>query len=319
MFKTRICELLNIEYPILQGGMAWVATAELASAVSEAGGLGIIGAGNMSGEMLREEIRKARSLTDRPFGVNIMLLSEYVEEQMKVVLEERPAVITTGAGNPGAYIPPLKEKGIKIIPVVASVALAMRLERIGVDALIAEGNESGGHIGELSTMALVPQVVDAVSIPVIAAGGIADGRGFVAALALGAEGVQMGTRFVCSEECTVHPAYKQAIVKAKDRDTVITGRPTGHPVRCLRNKLTRQFEELEARCAPPEELEELGKGKLRAAAVEGDVEYGSVMAGEISGLIKDIKPVKEILEGIIREAEEILRSLEKRFLDGEDG
>lgn len=318
MFKTKICELLNIEYPILQGGMAWVATAELASAVSEAGGLGIIGAGNMPKEILRAEIRKARSLTDKPFGVNIMLLSDYVKEQMEVVLEEGPAVITTGAGNPGPYIPALKEKEIKVIPVVASVALATRLERIGVDALIAEGNESGGHVGDLSTMVLVPQVVDAVSLPVIAAGGIADGRGFLAAIALGAEGVQMGTRFVCSEECTVHPAYKQAIIKARDRDTVVTGHPTGHPVRCLRNKLTRRFEELEAHCAPIDELEELGKGKLRAAAVEGDVEYGSLMAGEISGLIKDIKPVRRIIEDIIQEAEELLRLLGTRFLEREN-
>jgi enoyl-[acyl-carrier protein] reductase II len=293
--------------------MAWVATAELAAAVSEAGGLGIIGAGGMPGEILREEIRKARSLTDKPFGVNIMLMSEFVEEQMKVVLEERPAVITTGAGNPGVYIPHLKSAGIKVIPVVASVSLAIRLERIGVDALIAEGSESGGHIGEISTFALVPQVVDAVSLPVIAAGGIADGRGFLAAFALGAEGVQMGTRFVCSTECTVHPAYKEAIIKAKDRDTVVTGRPTGHPVRCIRNKLTRKFEELEARCAPPEELEELGRGRLRAAAVDGDVEYGSVMAGEISGLIKDIKPVKQIIQDIIKEAEELLANLFKRY------
>ena len=313
MFKTRVCELLGIEYPILQGGMAWVATAELAAAVSEAGGLGIIGAGGMPGEILREEIRKARSLTDKPFGVNIMLMSEFVEEQMKVVLEERPAVITTGAGNPGVYIPHLKSAGIKVIPVVASVSLAIRLERIGVDALIAEGSESGGHIGEISTFALVPQVVDAVSLPVIAAGGIADGRGFLAAFALGAEGVQMGTRFVCSTECTVHPAYKEAIIKARDRDTVVTGRPTGHPVRCIRNKLTRKFEELEARCAPPEELEELGRGRLRAAAVDGDVEYGSVMAGEISGLIKDIKPVKQIIQDIIKEAEELLANLFKKY------
>ncbi len=316
MFKTRVCDLLGIEYPILQGGMAWVATAELAAAVSEAGGLGIIGAGGMPGEILKEEIKKTRSLTSKPFGVNIMLMSEYVEEQMRVVLEERPAVITTGAGNPGTYIPALKSAGIKVVPVVASVALAVRLERIGVDALIAEGGESGGHIGELSTMALLPQVVDAVSIPVIAAGGIADGRGFLAALALGAEGVQMGTRFVCSEECTVHPAYKEAIIKARDRDTVVTGRSTGHPVRCLRNKLTRKFEELEARCAPPEELEELGRGRLRAAAVEGDVEYGSVMAGEVSGLIKDIKPVRKIIEDILREAKETLISLNQRYLGG---
>ncbi|MBC7329414.1 enoyl-[acyl-carrier-protein] reductase FabK [bacterium] len=313
MFRTRVCELLGIEYPILQGGMAWVATAELAAAVSEAGGLGIIGAGGMPGEILREEIRKARSLTNKPFGVNIMLMSEFVEEQMKVILEERPAVITTGAGNPGVYIPDLKSAGIKVIPVVASVALAIRLERIGVDALIAEGSESGGHIGEVSTFALLPQVVDAVSLPVIAAGGIADGRGFLAAFALGAEGVQMGTRFVCSTECTVHPAYKEAIIKARDRDTVVTGRPTGHPVRCIRNKLTRKFEELESRCAPPEELEELGRGRLRAAAVDGDVEYGSVMAGEISGLIKDIKPVKQIIQDIITEAEELLANLYKKY------
>jgi enoyl-[acyl-carrier protein] reductase II len=313
MFKTRVCELLDIEYPILQGGMAWVATAELAAAVSEAGGLGIIGAGGMPAEILREEIRKARSLTGKPFGVNIMLMSEFVEEQMRVVLEEKPAVITTGAGNPGVYIPDLKSAGIKVIPVVASVSLAIRLERIGVDALIAEGSESGGHIGEVSTFALVPQVVDAVSLPVIAAGGIADGKGFLAAFALGAEGVQMGTRFVCSTECTVHPAYKEAIIKARDRDTVVTGRPTGHPVRCLRNKLTRKFEELEARCAPAEELEELGRGRLRAAAVEGDVEYGSVMAGEISGLIKDIKPVKKIIEDIMKEAKELLANLNSKY------
>jgi len=313
MFKTRVCELLDIEYPILQGGMAWVATAELAAAVSEAGGLGIIGAGGMPAEILREEIRKACFLTGKPFGVNIMLMSEFVEEQMRVVLEEKPAVITTGAGNPGVYIPDLKSAGIKVIPVVASVSLAIRLERIGVDALIAEGSESGGHIGEVSTFVLVPQVVNAVSLPVIAAGGIADGRGFLAAFALGAEGVQMGTRFVCSTECTVHPAYKEAIIKARDRDTVVTGRPTGHPVRCLRNKLTRKFEELEARCAPAEELEELGRGRLRAAAVEGDVEYGSVMAGEISGLIKDIKPVKKIIEDIMKEAKELLANLNSKY------
>ncbi len=319
MFRTRICELLNIRYPILQGGMAWVATAELASAVSEAGGLGIIGAGNMPPDALREEIRKARALTQKPFGVNIMLMSEYVEEQIAVVLEEKPAVVTTGAGNPAPYLPALKEAGIKVIPVVASTALAIRMERAGVDALIAEGKESGGHIGELTTFVLVPQVVDAVSIPVIAAGGIADGRGFLAALALGAEGVQMGTRFVASEECTVHPAYKQAIVNAKDRDTVVTGRPTGHPVRCLRNKLTRMFEELERKGASVEELEELGKGKLRAAAVEGDVEYGSVMAGQISGLIRDIKPVRKIIEDILSEAEALLRRLAGIYLrEGEE-
>ncbi|MGB9809573.1 MAG: enoyl-[acyl-carrier-protein] reductase FabK, partial [Caldanaerobacter sp.] len=298
MFKTKITELLDIEYPILQGGMAWVATAELAAAVSNAGGLGIIGAGNAPGSFVREQIKKAKELTDKPFGVNVMLLSPFVDEVMEVILEEGVKVITTGAGNPGKYIPKLKERGIKVIPVVASVALAKRMEDIGADAVVAEGMESGGHIGELTTFALVPQVVDAVSIPVIAAGGIADGRGFAAALCLGASGVQMGTRFVCSTECTAHPRYKEYIIKAKDRDTVVTGRSTGHPVRVLRNRLSREFEKLEQMGASKEELEKLGEGKLKAAVVDGDVEYGSVMAGQIAGLIKDIKPVKEIIEDI---------------------
>ncbi|ADD02544.1 enoyl-(acyl-carrier-protein) reductase II [Thermoanaerobacter mathranii subsp. mathranii str. A3] len=311
MFKTEIVEMLNIKYPIFQGGMAWVATAELAAAVSNAGGLGIIGAGNAPASFVREQIRKARELTDKPFGVNVMLLSPFVDEVMEVILEEKIDVITTGAGNPGKYIPRLKERGIKVIPVVPSVALAKRMEDIGVDAVIAEGTESGGHIGELTTLALVPQVVDAVKIPVIAAGGIADGRGLAAAFCLGASGVQIGTRFVCSTECTAHPRYKEYILKAKDRDAVVTGRSTGHPVRSLKNKLTREFEKLEQMGASKEQLEKLGEGKLRAAVVDGDVEYGSVMAGQIAGLINDIKPVKEIIEDIMKQASEVIGNLYK--------
>lgn len=308
MFHTEICDLLGIKYPIIQGGMAWVATAELAAAVSNAGGLGIIGAGNMPPERLREEIFKVKQLTNKPYGVNVYFMSPFVDEVIKVVIEEKVPVITTGAGNPGKYIDSLKRAGIKVIPVVASVALAKRLEGIGVDAVIAEGMECGGHIGEITTMALLPQIVDAVKIPVIAAGGIADGRGFLASLIMGAKGVQMGTRFICSEECKVHDNYKRAIIEAKDRSTVVTGRPTGHPVRVLKNKLSREFEILEQKCAPIEDYEALGTGKLKAA-VEGDIEYGSLMAGQISGLIKDVKPVKKIIEDIISEADEIVKSI----------
>ncbi|WP_213951255.1 MULTISPECIES: enoyl-[acyl-carrier-protein] reductase FabK [Tepidanaerobacter] len=310
MFNTRICELLNIKYPIIQGGMAWVATAELAAAVSNAGGLGIIGAGSAPAEVVKGEIKKAKALTDKPFGVNVYFMSPFVDEIMNLVIEENVQVITTGAGNPGKYIPRLKEAGIKVMPVVSSVALARRLEKTGVDALVVEGMECGGHIGDLTTMVSVPQVVDAVSIPVIAAGGIADARGFVAALALGAEGVQMGTRFVCSTECTAHPKFKEAIVKAKDRSTTVTGKTTGHPVRVLKNKLTNRFEEMERNLAPVEELEELGSGKLRLAVVEGDVENGSVMAGQIAGLISDIKPVAEIIQEIITNAEKLIKKLQ---------
>lgn len=309
MFHTELCDLLGIKYPIIQGGMAWVATAELAAAVSNAGGLGIIGAGNAPSNAVRAQIRKAKALTDKPFGVNVYFMSPYVDDVMDVVIEERVAVVTTGAGNPGKYIPRLKEAGIKVIPVIASVALAQRLEKIGVDALIAEGMECGGHIGELTTMALVPQVVDAVKIPVIAAGGIADGRGFIAALSLGAKGVQMGTRFVCAKECTVHNNYKTAIINAKDRSTVVTGRPTGHPVRVLKNKLTRQFELLEKNGADLKDIEALGVGRLRAAAVEGDVENGSVMAGQIAGLIGDIKPAADIINDIVNEAKALLNKM----------
>lgn len=300
MFENNpICKMLGIEYPIFQGGMAWIGTAELASAVSNAGGLGIIGAGHMPPDVLRAEIQKCKSWTKKPFGVNIMLMSPFVKEVMQVVLEERISVITTGAGNPGEYVPALKEIGSKVIPVVASVALAKRLVRGGVDALIAEGTESGGHIGEITTMALVPQVVDAVDVPVIAAGGIADSRGMAAAFALGANAVQMGSRFVVSEECIAHPNYKEMVLKAKDRSTVVTGRSLGHPARVIHNKLTRKYEEMEAAGASKEALEELGVGSLHRATHDGDVQNGSVMIGEISGMLSDIKPVKKIIEDIV--------------------
>jgi enoyl-[acyl-carrier protein] reductase II len=309
LLNSNLCRLLNIEYPILQGGMAWVATAELAAAVSNAGGLGVIGAGQMPADPLRTEIRKAKQLTDKPFGVNIMLRSPFVKDVMQVVLDERVPVITTGAGNPAEYIPALKEIGSKVIPVVASVALARRLERVGVDAIIAEGMESGGHVGEITTMALVPQVVDAVSLPVIAAGGIGDARGVVAAFALGAQGVQIGTRFVASEECIVHPKYKEIILKAKDRSTVVTGVSTGHPVRVIDNKLAREFSEMEKRGAPPEELDRIGAGRFKAAARDGDVEYGSVMVGQVAGMVNCVKPVDQIIKEILEEIPKIVAGI----------
>ncbi len=316
--KSRVCKILGIEYPIIQGGMAWVSTAELAAAVSNAGGLGVIGAGSMPAEILREEIRKARKLTEKPFGVNLMLLQPHIEELFQVVIEEEVPVVTTGAGNPGPFIPSLKEKGIKVLPVIPSVALAKRVEKQGADMVIAEGTEAGGHVGSLTTMVLVPQVVDAVEIPVIAAGGIADGRGFLAALSLGAEGVQMGTRFVCSVECTVHPNYKEALVKAGDRATVVTGQSIGAPVRVIKNKLTRIYEEWERDFLDgkktKEEIEELGVGRLRLAAREGNVEEGSVMAGQIAGLIKDIKPVKEIIEDILEEFQRAIKKVGGKIL-----
>jgi len=300
MFEANpICKMLNIKYPIFQGGMAWIGTAELASAVSNAGGLGIIGAGHMPPDILRAEIQKTKQRTDKPFGVNIMLMSPFVKEVMQVVVDERVPVVTTGAGNPAEYLPALKEIGTKVIPVVASVALAKRLVRSGVDAVIAEGTESGGHIGDITTMALVPQVVDAVDVPVIAAGGIGDSRGIAAAIALGASGVQMGSRFVVSEECIAHENYKNLVLKAKDRSTVVTGRSTGHPVRVISNKMTREYAEMEARQASVEELEKFGAGRLNLATHKGDVENGSVMIGQISGMFDDIKPVAKIIEDLV--------------------
>jgi len=310
MIRTSLCDLLGIEYPILQGGMAWVATAELAAAVSEAGGLGLIGAGHAPADWVQGEIRKIKAVTKKPFGVNVMLMSPFAKEVIEVVIEEKVPVVTTGAGNPGAFMGALKEAGCKVIPVVASVALAKRMAKVGADAFIAEGMESGGHVGELTTMALVPQIVDNVNIPVIAAGGIYDGRGLVAALALGAVGVQMGTRFMCASECTVHPSVKEAILKAKDRDTVVTGRSTGHPVRCIRNKFTRQLEEMEAQCAPPEEIEKLGVGRMRACMVDGDIQNGSLMAGQVAGMVNKIEPARDIILDIMNGAAKVLGSLE---------
>ena len=311
--ENAICKMLGLKYPIFQGGMAWLGTAELASAVSEAGGLGIIGAGHMPPDVLRAEIQKVKKATKKPFGVNIMLMSPFVKEVMQLMLDERVPVVTTGAGNPGEYIPSLKEIGTKVIPVVASVALAKRLARTGVDAVIAEGMESGGHIGELTTMALVPQVVDAVDVPVIAAGGIGDSRGVCAAFALGAQAVQMGTRFVMSEECIAHENYKNLVLKARDRSTVVTGRSTGHPTRVLQNKLTRIYLEKEAAGASAEELEKLSLGTLRMASREGDVEMGSVMIGQISGMMNDIKPVRVILEDLVKGVAVAAENVHKNF------
>ncbi len=306
--STRLTELLGIEHPIIQGGMAWTATAELAAAVSNAGGLGIIGAGQMPTELLREQIRNAKDMTDMPFGVNLMLLTPHIDELVEMVLTEGVHVVTTGAGNPGKYMAALQDKGIKVLPIAPSVALAKRLAAAGADAIIGEGMEAGGHIGDLTTMVLVPQLVDAVSIPVVAAGGIADGRGLAAALALGAEGVQVGTRFMCAEECTIHPDVKTRILSAKDRDTVVTGRSTGHPVRVLKNKLTKQLGVLD-RDNKPQEIEELGAGKLAACMREGDVETGSLMAGQCASMIDSVLPAAEIVAQMIDQADAVLRGM----------
>lgn len=314
MVDTRICEMLGIKYPIIQGGMAWIATAELAAAVSEAGGIGIIGAGNAPARIVEKEILKAKGLTDRPFGVNIMMLSSFVDEVVEIICRHKIPVVTTGAGNPAKFVKGFKDVGTKVIPVVPSVALAKRMEGLGVDAVVVEGTEAGGHIGELTTMALVPQVVDAVNIPVIAAGGIADGRGLLAALSLGAEGVQIGTRFVCAKECTVHKNYKNMILEAKDRDAVVTARVTGHPARMLKNKLARQFLKLEKEGATAEEIERLGQGKLELAAIDGDVENGSVMAGQVSGMIDRIQSCREIIEEIISDAKSQLDLVGKFYM-----
>lgn len=305
--KTRITELLGIEYPIIQGGMAWVAEHTLAAAVSEAGGLGLIGGASASGDIVRNEIRKAKELTDKPIGVNVMLMSPYADEVAQVIVEEGIKAVTTGAGNPEKYMEMWKDAGVKVMPVVASVALAKRMEKYGADAVVAEGCESGGHIGSQTTMTLVPQVVDAVSIPVIAAGGVADGRGFAAAMMLGAEAVQIGTRFVASKEAVVHENYKERIIKAKDIDSEVTGQSNGHPIRVLRNKMTREYLRLEKEGASFEELEHLTLGALRKAVVEGDVVNGSVMAGQIAGLIKDEKTCEEIIKDIMSQAEALLK------------
>ncbi|MFO7815074.1 MAG: enoyl-[acyl-carrier-protein] reductase FabK [Halanaerobiales bacterium] len=304
---TEICDLFDIKYPILQGGMAWVATGELAAAVSKSGGLGIIGAGNAPKDVIKREIRKVKKVTDNNFGVNIMLLSPFVDDIVDLVIEEEVPVITTGAGNPGKYIDRFKKNNIKVVPVVSSVALARRLVRTGVDAVIAEGTEAGGHIGDLTTMTMVPQLADAIDVPIIAAGGIADGRGFAAALSLGASGVQMGTRFVCSTESVAHQKYKEAIKSARDRDAVVTGRSTGHPVRNLKNKLTRKIDNMEQKEITKEKIEEMGSGKLREAVCEGNVETGSVMAGQIAGMIEDVLPVKVIIEDIISDTIEVIK------------
>lgn len=305
--KTRITELLEIEYPIIQGGMAWVAEHHLAAAVSEAGGLGIIGAASAPAEVVRKEIRKARKLTDKPIGVNIMLMNPNASEVVKVVLEEGVRVVTTGAGNPAKFMKDFKEAGVKVFPVVASAAMAKMMERCGADAVIAEGTESGGHIGSITTMCLVPQVADTVQIPVIAAGGIADGRGFAAAFMLGAEAVQIGTRFVIARESIVHRNYKEKILKAKDIDSEVTGMSTGHPVRQIRNQMTREYLRLEKEGAGLEELELLTLGSLRKAVIEGDTVKGTLMAGQIAGLVKREQTCREIIDEIMQEAAVLLR------------
>lgn len=306
--RQEVTELLGIRYPIIQGGMAWVAEHQLAAAVSNAGGLGLIGAASAPPEVVREEIRKAKELTDKPFGVNVMLLNPNAEEVAKVVVEEGIKVVTTGAGNPAKFMPMWKEAGVKVIPVVASVAMAKLMERGGADAIVAEGMESGGHIGSATTMTLVPQIADAVKIPVIAAGGIADGRGYAAAMMLGASAVQMGTRFIVAKESIVHENYKERVVKAKDIDSEVTGMSTGHPIRVLRNKMTREYLKMEKAGASFEELEMLTLGALRKAVVEGDVVQGSVMAGQIAGLVSKEETCEEIIRDVVENGERLLKS-----------
>ncbi len=305
--QTGLSRALGIEYPIIQGGMAWVAEYHLAAAVSEAGGLGLIGAANAPADWVREQIREAKKMTDKPFGVNIMLMSPHADEVARAVMEEGVKVVTTGAGNPEKYMEQWKAAGIKVIPVVASVALAKRMERSGADAVVAEGCESGGHIGESTTMTLVPQVADAVQIPVIAAGGIADGRGIAAAFMLGAKGVQMGTCFVVTDESQVHDNYKERILRAKDIDTRVTGRSTGHPIRTLRNEMTRRYMELEEQGASFEELEYLTLGALRNAVVDGDVKNGSVMAGQIAGMVRERMSCRDLIQKLVREADALMK------------
>ena len=306
--KTEITELLNIEYPIIQGGMAWVADYHLAAAVSNAGGLGLIGSGGAPASWVKDQIREVKKLTDKPFWVNIMLMNPEADEIAKVIVEEKVPVVTTGAGNPAKYIKEWKEAGVKVIPVVASCALAKMMERCGADAVVAEGTEAGGHIGEITTMSLVPQVVDAVNIPVIAAGGIADGRGFAAALMLGAKAVQMGTHFVATKECNVHENYKEKIIKVKDIDSKVTGRSTGHPVRVLRNQMSNEYIKKEQEGATLEELELLTLGGLRKAVVEGNVKEGSLMAGQIAGLVKKQYTCKELIEKVVTQGQQVIEN-----------
>ena len=312
MIHTDVCDRIGIEYPIFQGGMAWVSEHVLAAAVSNAGGLGIISAMNAPGEYLRKEIRACREMTDRPFGVNVMLMSPHAPEVAKVILEEKVPVVTTGAGLPGVYMKEWVPAGIKVVPVVPSVAIAKRVAREGATAVIAEGCESGGHVGELTTMALVPQVVDAVDVPVLAAGGIADGRGIAASFMLGARGVQVGTRFLCANECQVHPNYKKKILAARDIDTVVTGKRLGHPVRCLKNPFARSFGQMEYDSTiTNEEIEAFGAGSLRKAAVEGDMENGSIMAGQIAALVKEEQPAAQIIREMFAQAEQLLAEAAK--------
>lgn len=311
--KTAITELLNIQYPIFQGGMAWVAEHTLAAAVSNAGGLGIIASGGAPCDYVREEVRKTKALTDKPFGVNIMLMNPEADAIAHMVIEEGVKVVTTGAGNPEKYFPVWKEAGIKILPVVASVGLARRMEKYGADALIAEGCESGGHIGEMTTMTLVPQVVQAVHVPVVAAGGIGDGHGVAAAFMLGAEGVQVGTRFLLADETQIHENYKEKVLKAKDIDSQVTGRSTGHPIRVLRNPMTRKYLKMETEGATLEELEVMTLGSLRRAVVEGDVKEGSLMAGQVAGLLNKRQTCKEIIEEMMTEAVDVMEEAAGRF------
>ena len=306
MINSVICDMLGITYPVFQGGMAWIADGKLAAAVSNGGGLGIIAGGNMPADLLREQIHVAQSLTDKPFGVNIMLQSPFVDDVAQVVCDEKVNIVTTGAGNPAKYMDSFKAAGIKVIPVVASVAMAKLMTRVGASALIAEGGESGGHVGELTTMVLVPQIVDATDLPVIAAGGIADGRGFAAALMLGACGVQMGTRFLSATECTIHPVYKEKILKANDLCTMVTGKKLGHPVRSLRTQFARDYSKLEYSDAPAEQLEAMGVGSLRKAVVDGNLQEGTFLSGQIAAMVKKEQPAAEIVREVCEEAEPIL-------------
>ncbi len=309
--RTRVTELLGIEHPIIQGGMAWTATWELVAAVSNAGGFGVIGAGHMPTDLLREQIRGAKAATDKPFGVNLMLLTPHIDDIVEMVLAEGVHAVTTGAGNPGKYMQALQAKGIKVLPIAPSIPLAKRLEAAGADAIIGEGMEAGGHIGDLTTMVLTPQLADAVDIPVIAAGGIADGRGLAAAFALGAEAVQIGTRFMCATECAIHPAVKERVLKARDRDTVVTGYSTGHPVRVIKNKLSRQLEELD-RTGRAEEIEALGAGKLALCMKDGDVDMGPIIAGPCAAMVGAIRPAAAIIADMMAQAESILRAMSAR-------